>query len=152
MSRAEQKRQEQAEAREWLQDMIKPGQTVYTVLRHVSRSGMSRIISLYIKNPHTGGMRCIDHHAARLMDWSISSAGGTGEGIKVGGCGMDMGFHLVYSLGWGVYPAGYRCPGEGKKTGRRCQHNSHYNNSHENPRKAGVKHEANGDVFEHRWL
>ena len=23
--------------------------------------------------------------------------------FRIGGCGMDMGFHLVYSLGWSLY-------------------------------------------------
>ena len=27
-------------------------------------------------------------------------------GIKIGGCGMDMGFYLVYNLGYTLYPNG----------------------------------------------
>lgn len=34
------------EARKRLKEVLKPGDTVYTILRHVSRSGMTRHISL----------------------------------------------------------------------------------------------------------
>jgi hypothetical protein len=32
------------------------------------------------------------------------------EGIVVGGCGMDMGFHLVYNLGATLWPKGTEKP------------------------------------------
>ena len=45
------------EAVKELRKMIRPGQTVYTVLRHVSRTGMSRGIDVYIikNNEHYKG-------------------------------------------------------------------------------------------------
>ena len=39
------KEKERDEARERLLEMLRPGDTVHTILRHVSRSGMSRSIS-----------------------------------------------------------------------------------------------------------
>ena len=43
-------KEEQAESREFLRGLLNPSDKVYTILRHVSRSGMSRRIStIYIK-------------------------------------------------------------------------------------------------------
>jgi hypothetical protein len=42
------KERQKAEAIVHLREVLKPGDTVYTVLRHVSRSGMSRNIDLYM--------------------------------------------------------------------------------------------------------
>jgi len=93
-------KQEQQEAVAKLQAMLKPGQTVYTGLNHVSTSGMQRAISLYIGE--AGKIVRLDYWAARAMGYSFHKKGG----LKVGGCGMDMGFHLVYSLGQTLWPKG----------------------------------------------
>ena len=87
-----------------LRDMLTPGQTIYCMLRHVSTSGMSRRISLFIVN--NGELDSLDYAASRALDWKISDKGG----IVVSGCGMDMGFHLVYSLGASVWPTGTPTP------------------------------------------
>jgi hypothetical protein len=83
-----------------LRDRLKPGDTVYTILRHVSSSGMSRRISLaYVAD---GRICDITYSAAIALGSRVSDKGG----ILVGGCGMDMGFHLVYSLGAALWPDG----------------------------------------------
>lgn len=99
-----------------LRKILKPGQQVYCLLRDVSRSGMSRTISLYViergakgKPP---GLRCIDSLAADCTGYRLAD----NRGIKVGGCGMDMGFQLVYSLGASVWPKGTPRP-HGKRNG-----------------------------------
>ena len=94
-------KQDVTEARERLLTLLKPGDTVYTVLRHVSRSGMQRRISLYA---------IVDGQPAGL-DWAAAAVIGANlhrdrDGIVVGGCGMDMGFHLVYNLGCALWPKG----------------------------------------------
>jgi len=74
---------------------VKPGTKVYTIMRHVSSSNMSRNISLVIAN----GEEVIDitYYAAHALgDKLIESKGH--RAIRVNGCGMDMGFHLVYNL------------------------------------------------------
>lgn len=86
-------------ARDQLRAMLKPGQKVYTTLRHVSKSGMMRRISLLIVVD--GELRNIDNLAADAMG-DVN----TGNGIKATGCGMDMGFHLVYNLGYYLWPNG----------------------------------------------
>jgi len=69
--------------------------TVYTVLRSVSASGMTRHISL--KVAQGDDIYDITYLAAQAMKEKISERNGYNT-IKVNGCGMDMGFHLVYNL------------------------------------------------------
>jgi hypothetical protein len=93
LSKAVQARTEQIEAIKELRELLKPGETVYTILRHVSASGMSRVIDLFIMRGNE----------PRRITWSVAQALGYAydqkrEGLGVSGCGMDMGFHVVYSL------------------------------------------------------
>lgn len=102
---------ERSEARECLLEILQPGDTVYTVLNHVSRSGMQRSIDLLV-----GRGRDIDkitYWASRAMgdDKRPELIDQTRGGIKVGGCGMDMGFHLVYGLSRTLWPNGFDCVG-----------------------------------------
>lgn len=109
-----------AEARAFLLGVLKPGQTVYTILRHVSRSGMYRRISLQaISAERPGEMVWLD--GACLNLGLGDRPRGRGDGVGVGGCGMDMGFHLVYSLSRALWPHGYGCIGQG------CPSNDHFN-------------------------
>ena len=96
-------KEEQAEAREFLLKTLKPGDTIYTITRHVSRSGMMRLISAFF----------VKDGEIYELDWQIARIGlfqrhKTDEGLVVGGCGMDMHFHLVYELGRILYPDGFK--------------------------------------------
>lgn len=97
---------EQEEALTNLRKLVKPGDTIYTVLRHASRSGMYRRISLHV----------IKKDGPHQLDYLVIKAGigeqprGNAEGVGVGGCGMDMGFHLVYNLGARLWPKGTTKP------------------------------------------
>ena len=93
MSRKSAKADEKAEAANELRKLLKPGDTVYTVLRHVSGSGMSRRIDLYVIRD--GAPRYLSGYVGRALEYRRHKDGG----LVVGGCGMDMGFHLVYKLG-----------------------------------------------------
>lgn len=92
------------QALETLRKLLKPGDTVYTILRHVSKSGMSRHIDLVVISE--GRPRNISFFAATAMRDSQAKDGS----IKVNGCGMDMGFHLVYNLGYYLWPEGTQKP------------------------------------------
>lgn len=105
------------EVRKELLKKLKPGQMVYTILRHCSASGMSREISVMALCPTTiyKGDKTYKVIRPHILDglivrldngWKI----GTHGGIKVGGCGMDMGFHLVYCLGLALWPKGTKKP------------------------------------------
>lgn len=169
-----------------LRKLLKPGDTVYTVLRHVSSSGMFRVIDLVIPymrrdtvtvpatvaglklgavayttrhdahrafspgkvtalaadtveityeaaahapasvatylrgevnfykvGPARPALRNIGYLAARAMGDKFDR---DRQGIPVGGCGMDMGFHLVYGLGSRLWPKGTPKP-HGRRNG-----------------------------------
>ena len=114
-----------AYAGQQLRKMLKPGATVYTVLRHVSSSGMTRRIDLY--TVRKGEIAYLSGYAANLMGYTLHKDGG----IVVQGCGMDMGFELVYNLGAYLWPNGTKKP-HGTRNGE--------------PDTAG------GYALKHRWL
>src|SRR5690606_2034174 len=95
-------KQEQQEARERLRKYIKPGDTIYCILRHVSRSGMTRVIDL-VTVRDDGEILHIGYNAAAALGWTYDRER---EGVRVSGCGMDMGFHLVYSLAHALFSGG----------------------------------------------
>ena len=85
-----------------LREILSVGSTVQTILRHTSRSGMSRSIS-----PIVDGQD-VSYLVAPLLDRKVDQNNG---GIKLGGCGMDMGFELVYEMGYALWPDGFMCCG-----------------------------------------
>ncbi len=107
---------ERDQAREDLRKLCPPNTTVYTILRHVSRSGMTRDLDLYV----------MEDNQPRRITYSACLASGqsynrNAEAMRVGGCGMDMGFHAVYVLSSSLYPDGFECVGSG------CPSNDHSN-------------------------
>jgi len=96
---------EQKEAIERLREILNVGDTVYTILRHVSRSGMLRAISVItVKN---NDIIDLTYLVSKALGWKRNKRH---EGINVNGCGMDMGFHLVYTLSSVLYPKGFKTP------------------------------------------
>lgn len=98
---------EQAETREELRAILANNRTVYTVLRHVSGSGMYRAIDVYVMGKN--GPRRISWLIARALDMKYDDRY---EALGVSGAGMDMGFHIVNSLSASLYghanDGGYR--------------------------------------------
>ena len=94
------------EAIKTLKENIKEGDVIYTQLNHTSQSGMMRHIKVkQIKNNYPLDWSRL---VAIALDWKeAKSRFGGYNGIKVGGCGMDMGFHLVYTLSSVLYNDGY---------------------------------------------
>lgn len=93
-------------AKTQLRKMLKPGCTVFTILNHCSASGMSRSISLVISDKKDGILK-LDYLAAQALGYTLDNKRG---GLKVSGCGMDMGFSLVYNLGMVLWPEGTKKP------------------------------------------
>lgn len=95
--------QETQDAKATVAELIRPGATVYTLIRHVSSSGMSRVIDVFaIQDAKDGSgpyLRRFSWSAAIALGWSYDRKH---EGVKVSGCGMDMAFHLVSSLCYAV--------------------------------------------------
>jgi hypothetical protein len=104
---------------ERLRETFMAGDTVNTVLRHVSRSGMSRSISVLDKDNSD-----ISYLVARALGNTVDQKNG---GVKVGGCGMDMGFHLVYELSYVLFPNGFGCTGKDNETRTYCPSCDHSN-------------------------
>ena len=136
--------QEQEEFRGKLREILTLGQVVYTNLRYRSRSGMLHCISLHTKE--ADGIRDITYWAAKAMGDKISEEHG---GIKAGGCGMDMGFHLVYNLGHALFRDGVPCTGESDGPNR-CRSNAHTNGDQEYSKTK--THGDGGYAFYHQWL
>lgn len=89
---------EKQEAREQLKEIIGDTRTIYTKLNHVSRSGMYRVIDVFI----------IQDNKPLRISWSVAKAIGNKydrrhEGVGIGGCGMDMGFAIVYNLSMALF-------------------------------------------------
>ena len=72
--------------------MLDAVDTVYGIVRHVSASGMSRDIDLYIIRDNRPVY--LTSYASTILDYPMSK----NRGMKVGGCGMDMVFHCVSAL------------------------------------------------------
>lgn len=134
---------DKAEALRELRRLVKPGSTLHTISRHVSGSGMSHSIS--VVKVSRGQTISLDGLCARVGLGSFDRLHG---GIKRGGCGMDMGFDLVYSLSYLLYGR------YGKRTyaclGDRCPSNEHVNDRTA-PRGKGVRHD-DGYAISQRWL
>jgi len=90
---ASEKKERKAESITRLQGLLSSGDTIYTILRHVSASGMSRTIAMYAVKD--GRLIRLTGLAAFAMDRTFDAKR---DGIKIAGCGMDMGFSLVYDL------------------------------------------------------
>ncbi len=99
-----------------LRETLKPGDTLYTTVKHVSRSGMQRSINIF--QIEDNSPRWLSYWVAKALGWGFDDRR---EAVKVSGCGMDMGFHLVYSLSRTLFPKGHECSGKG------CASNDHSN-------------------------
>jgi hypothetical protein len=144
MTTAAQRRSQDALKR--LHDMgIKPGDTLKTICVHVSRSGMMRNIRIFSPD-----MRDISALAAAALGWTEGKHGG----VRVDGCGMDMGFHLVYSLSYRMFPDGFNCVGKIEEPGSHwtkwCPANDHSNG--ERSYAKTIRHEDGGYALRHAWL
>lgn len=133
-----------AENLAWLKKILPPGSTVYTKVDHVSKSGMFRRISAYAMVQ--GEPIDISGRAADVMGWTWDRDRG---GVKVSGCGMDMGFHLVYCLSRTMYRETFPCIGRGKQHFNGCPSNDHSNGM---PYHKGRKHSDGGYALRQRWL
>lgn len=97
-------KKEQQEALGRLKGWIQPGDTIYCVLAHCSDSGMRRVIRF---------CKITNRQQVWDLSWNIARALECGyndrySGVVVNGCGMDMGFHVVYSLSDWLFADGYQ--------------------------------------------
>lgn len=121
-SRKAAKERERAEAIEALRKLLPKGSTVYSVLRHVSRSGMLRRIDFFSVDRERGDHNYLSGYIGKALGYKFAQRG---DGLVVGGCGMDMGFHVVHNLSYAL----------------------HGMNNHD-----GEGSERSGYTLSHRWL
>jgi hypothetical protein len=102
LSKKAQKEQDRESARAYLLSILnkqnKP--TLYTNLKSVSSSGMSR--DMKVLAVVESEIVDITYYVGKLDIGTIKERNGQ-RVIRVGGCGMDMGFHVVYSVSSMLY-------------------------------------------------
>lgn len=137
---------EKAEAIERLREWVKPGDTLFTILRSVSRSGMSRRVT--VKK-----IECINGRPQVLhLDYNVARAIGVSTakidyGVPVAGCGFDAGHEVVYLLGRVLFGNGFTC------TGPDCQSNDHSNGMKRPPAAdAAITHTDGGYALRQQWM
>jgi len=155
-------KEDQKTALDNLRQWFPVGSTVHTILRHVSRSGMQRDIGVVAILPD-GDVRHPNYATAAALGLPLGKC----DSVKVGGCGMDMGYHLAYSISASLYRDGFGCIGEG------CPSNDHSNGDRDytphqdhtggdpshvcatSPETCTAKrhwHRDGGYALKHRWL
>lgn len=92
----EEKAQWEKEIKELLDGMESP--VLYTGLRHVSRSGMKRIVQVIAIENNTP--LYLGYRIAAILDRPYDEKK---EGVVIGGCGTDVGFEIVYQLSSYLY-------------------------------------------------
>lgn len=102
-------KREQQEAIERLKSWVMPGDTIYCVLAHKSASGMRRIIRFckITTSQESGRQETweLSHNIATALEYGYDNRH---EGVIVNGCGMDMGFSVVYNLSDKLFTDGYQ--------------------------------------------
>lgn len=95
-------KQKQAElaAKQRLQELCPPGTTIWTRNVRVARSGMSAVIGVYIMQDNVP--LDITSEVSDALGWAYVSDGG---GVRVHGCGLDRGFHVVHTLSYAIHGA-----------------------------------------------
>jgi len=97
---------------QYLRSILPVGSYVSLSVKNVARSGMSRDIECIVNGKEYPNN--ITHWVATALNKKVSKRGG----IRMNGCGMDMGFELVYLLGRGLYPDGFIPAIAGRSYGR----------------------------------
>ena len=105
---------EKQEAIDNLKRLFEKEKQIYTICRNVSRSGMSRDISFIVFQ---------NNKPVHISYWLHKAFGYKLAGknqytaLKIGGCGMDMGYHVVntvsrllYADKMGVHDGAYHLP------------------------------------------
>lgn len=138
MKKTQLKEQEKIEALDSLKGILKPGNEVYTSLKHVSSSGMTRHIQVLVAE----GERITDisYLVGKALDYKMNKYG---DGLVVSGCGMDMGFSVIYNLSSVLFKDGFTCLGD------YCPSNDHANGDRN---RDPHEHKSGGYALKHRWI
>lgn len=86
------------QAKKQLLELLKPDDTLLIFQSKVSKSGMSRSVTVL-----TSDLFNITYHIAKVLDWRY-----TNDHLIISGCGMDMHFYLAYTLASVLFPDGHQ--------------------------------------------
>lgn len=140
-----------------LRDLFPIGSTVQTKVLHVSRSGMLRSFAVLVPTD-AGSIRDVSRLVATVIGARVHTPTG---GVSMGGCGMDMGYALAYSLSRALYRDGFPCTGiRPGGPGAPCPSNDHVNErmavytlgSEADPYNPGRMHSDPGYALSHRHI
>jgi hypothetical protein len=93
---------EREEIKQQLKRDLKNCDTLYTLVDHVSQSGMTRDIRVFMIKDNKP--LNISYKVAKVL----KRRQGKNTGVRVQGCGMDMGFEIVYNLSRCLFKDGYK--------------------------------------------
>lgn len=85
------------EDKKYLMDILPVGGTCYTQVTSVAKSGMSRKMKFFAVKD--GEIINVTYRVATVLGDPVQHDGT----IRVSGCGMDMGFYMVYNLSRTLY-------------------------------------------------
>jgi len=86
-----------------LKKVFPKGATAYTAITKVAPSNMSRHI-MVLGSVKKGIVDNLSAYVAELLDYKYKD---NTRSVFISGCGMDMGFALVYDLSQELYDDGY---------------------------------------------
>lgn len=104
------------QAIEGLRKLIKPGDKIYTNLRHYTRSG-NRFFDVYI----------IRNNEPRRITYTVGEATGLTYNRNHEALAASDKFEIVYHLSRELFADGFDCIGEGDGYTTRCPSNDHFN-------------------------
>ena len=84
-----------------MKKLVTEGDTIHCSIGSVAKSGMSRRIKFYIAKDSE--ILSATYLASILYGGNLND-----KGVLVKGCGMDMGFHVVYTLSTILFGNGYK--------------------------------------------
>tara|TARA_Y100000593_G_scaffold42408_1_gene81261 strand:- start:228 stop:551 length:324 start_codon:yes stop_codon:yes gene_type:complete len=87
---------------QWAIDRMKKVKTLYTKLDHVSKSGLTRKIT--VLDIDGGEPSYWNYYIAKILNYKLDENGS----LIVRGTGMDMGFDIVYKLSQVLHNDSYK--------------------------------------------
>ena len=94
--------QQQQAAMDDLHWLLKPGDTVWSLNRHTSASGMTHCFDFYTIQDNQ--LLRLTHLICVVCEYRQDTR--HGYALKTTGCGMDMAFQVIYNLGQAMWPDG----------------------------------------------
>jgi len=96
-------KEEKENAIEYLREYVKEGDTIYTLVKKVSPSGMSRQMVIIVRTDT--GVRNISWLTARALGYRMCKEN---DCFSISGCGQDMGYAVAYDIGATLFNDGYK--------------------------------------------